>query len=257
MADSYTYFIEQEELKAKHYFDKLHLLIERKNQLFEAIDKYRDYLYFVNFPYKMIERIQYEDIPFICSVTDDYFEDTNEHIILKTNIASYLNLTYNTIPNAINKIKFHSMQSCMPKKIYRQIILQLNKEISSHILLGNSFNFKNRIGALRIARFERDFKREVIDWGETNKAGKKVLHLDDEYLAVKYFKKTSTVDNYKIYRFKFTSFINTPERKQSVFYDSVSTIDEILNEDKVGNLEKMMAIKHLKGINFYNKKNDI
>lgn len=257
MLNSYDYFIKQELAKANHYFDKLHSLIERKNQLFKAISKYQDYLCFVNFPYKMLERAQHESIPYVCSVSDDYFEDTTEHKILKVNIGTYISLTSDTIPNCIRRLDFHSMQSCMPKKVYRQIIAGINKEISAYILKGERYSFRNRIGVLKIARFERNFDKEVINWGETNKAGTKVLHLDDEYLAVKYFKKSSTVDNYKLYRFKFTSFINTPERKQSVFYDNVKDIDEVLEETSVGNLEKMMAIKHLKGINFYSKKDDI
>lgn len=257
MLNNYEYFIQQEQEKAKHYFDRLHDLIDRKNHLFKAISKYKDYLVFVNFPFRLIERIQYQDIPYLYSISDDFFEDTLEHQRLKINITSYLNLNTHTIPNTIERLKFHSMQACMPKKIYRQIMMAINNEISKYLLTGGKYQFKNRIGALKISRFERDFSKEVVDWGETNKEGKRVLHLDDEYLAVKYYKKNSTADNYKLYKFKFTSFINTPERKQTVFYDSVKTIDEILLEDRVGNLEKMMAIKQLKGINYYTKEDGI
>lgn len=258
MKEMYQSFIKQEKERAKSSSDKLHELYETKNQLYNIISKQRSRLMFNNFPIHYIDDIQNNKIKdrSTFALLDDYLDDSQEDFMLKANIKSYLSLNWYTLPQLKKKLKFHILNAHITERNFRILIGEMNNQISNYVLLGNKFNMPFVRASLKIYKYKRDFKKRAVNWGETNKAKKtdpnaKIYHVDDYYIGVRFTKRANTPSRNRLYKFKFTSFINTKKRQQLEYYNSVKHIKDVINDNKVGNLEKMLAIKHLKGINFY------
>lgn len=258
MTEMYKEFIKQEKEKAIFYSNKLHDLYIRKNELYNILCKYRSKLVFNNFPFHYIDRIQNNEIrdKLTFSLLDDYLDDSQDYFIIKGNIKAYLSTNWYNIPTTKAKIKLHVLNSHMNERTFRRFIEAINNNISNYILLGNKYNMPFLRSSLGIYNFNRNFNRPVVDRGETNKARKTnpdaiIYHVDDQYTAAKLIKFPTATENMRLYKFKFTSFINTVERQQLKYYDTVTGFKDILNNNSVGNLEKMLAVKKLKGINFY------
>lgn len=254
----YKDFIKQEKEKAKETFDKLHSLYERKNLLYKLISKHKSKLLLYNFPFHYIDRLQNEEVKGLnFLVLDSHLEDSTEDLVLMANIKTYMTLCNYTIPATHKRLKYHTLNSHMSIINFRRFIDSINKEISNYILMGFKYTLPHIKSNIKIYKFSRDHNNKVIDWGETNKARKidptaKIYRVDDHYLAPMLSKNPKATSKARVYKFKFTSYINTRERKQLVYYDNVKSIEEVIRDNKIGNLEKMLAIKHIKGINYYN-----
>jgi len=259
LQEQYNHFIQGEINRCRFYFDELHLAYSKKNQLFKLIVKHKDYLTFLGVNYKSIEDIQYDKGRKKINVSNLDFDNTPTYIALAANIKVYLYITLEKIPRLKDRIKFHSYLSNIPLSDFRDIYSSINNEISNILIKGGQYSFSKGVGKIRINRFKRNPNVKVVDRGETNKLKKLrkdnyiVFRTDDYFNAVFYNKKNAVCKNNSFYKFKLTSFINTVSRNKQEFYESVKKEEDIINEAKIGNLEKMLAMTKLHGINYYER----
>jgi len=149
----------------------------------------------------------------------------------------------------------------VPLEIYKNIIESFNTDMSKYILNGGVFNLGYGLGNLHIAKKERTKEQKpAINWGESNKVKKELLNagetLYDHLLFPtgkkwlikfsndfsywwRWSNKGQYIKNIKYFSFVPTNFINTKERSQNLIADTVKSIDEILNNDKLGNRDKL------------------
>ncbi|KAF5080361.1 hypothetical protein DSECCO2_120030 [anaerobic digester metagenome] len=266
MLTSYQLFIQQEKQKAEDWFNKLHQLVITKAEIYPILVKYKRYLEFIGFPYSIIEEMYYNPsyncVVGVCNYID---EGDTEHTILRINLTKYITIHTKSIPEAKRQLRFHSLLSCMKERTFKHMTKTVNQEIATDILTGQRYVIPNRMGAIGICRIERCFKKNAINFKLTKEERAKgnnttIYHLEDEYIAAKYFKNYSKMSgaNNKIYKFSFTDFCNRVEsRKIEEFYPTITSIDDVIEEQSIGNLQKMLAICKFKGLNFYPKINDI
>jgi len=257
MNNQYEHFIEHQRRVVGVYSERLHEYYNRKNQLYKIINKYKDYLVIIGFPIQRLRDINLGKSLTNINVYDYSFDDNPKYLTLRSNIYNFLKMACIKIPETIETLDFHVFLLNMPLKNFRDFYKTLNKEISKDIILGNCYNFPHNVGSVRIYRFKRDFNKRVVDRGRSNKLKAQnpdnyiVFHVDDFYNAAIYDKNLAKVPNYKFYRFKLTSFINTKQRRQLEYYDSIKSEEEILETDKVGNLQKMLAMTHFHNPKYY------
>lgn len=259
MIELYEYFIRSQVETITFYFNLLHDVHVKRLELYNIIRKHKDYLYFIGFPYDKLEEFMYNDRRLGINMSEYDFDDTVQRNLLKSNIITFVNLSTRRIPTIEEKIAYHNYLVSISFKTFSNLFLILNNEISSHIIKGRLYDFSNGIGSIKVYRFNRNFKKKSVDWGRSNEQKKitpdryLMYHLDDEYVAAKYIKSKARVQNYKYYRFKLTSYINTKDRSKNNFYKSVECMEDIFKETKVGNLEKVLAVTHLETPKFYDK----
>jgi|AntRauTorcE11897_2_1112592.scaffolds.fasta_scaffold00144_3 hypothetical protein len=107
------------------------------------------------------------------------------------------------------------------KKIYKKVINEFNKMLIGKLLTGIPVNLGGRLGSMQICRAHRNFKNTRVNWGATNKRkeqllkeGKKlydnetgegeeylVLHTDDDYCYIHWYRIMCSVPNKTVYRF--------------------------------------------------------
>lgn len=263
MLEQYNHFIDYHTKLAKVCFDKIHELYKRRSILFAIIERHEEYLRLIGFPFDKFKATENDVKAETFAIDHNAFDENVKYLTLRANINNYIYITFTTLPSLYEALKEHSFLSRMPYRSFRDLYIGLNTEISRRILLGRTYEFPYSVGMLKIVRHKRNFKKKTVDWGESNKLKKEnpdryiVFHLDDEYLAPKFDKSCSRIPNYKYYRFKFTSFINTKERSQLKYYKGVKELEEVFYEPKVGNLEKMIAVTHFEGNNKRYDTNDI
>lgn len=258
MVNQYNHYIKYNRSIIIYLFEELHSLYSKRNILFNIIKNHKSYLIMIGFPYNKLEDIQNN---LSCKSINVYydFDDDVKHMTLRANLSHYVYITCTKIPEVLEKINYYRFMSSIPFKTFKDICFTLNKEISNKLLLGDSYEIPGGGGLLKIKRYTRKFKKKVVDWGESNKLKQTnpdkyiVFHVDDEFTAVHYDKSLAKFPNYKFYRFKLTSFINTKDRSKLNYYNSVNTNEEILNSDNVGNYQKMMAMIKLNTIKHYDK----
>ncbi len=112
----------------------------------------------------------------------------------------------------------------LPYKDFREIICAFNEEAMRQILDGRELNMGKGLSRLSIMRIERDFKRLVIDWENSNKLKAELLaegeelfskdnpdgvkwfvfFTDDWYLRFYWEKKRCSLKNRSAYRLDIT-----------------------------------------------------
>lgn len=259
IVDQYNHFIGTQYNVIREYLDTVHDCYIKRNSLFKQIEKHKPYLIMIGFPYAKLEIIQREDN--VKAINLEYeFDDDPKSLILKSNIQYYVHLSCIRIPDLKLKIEFHQFLLSIKFKNFTDIYSTLNTEIANKIIEGGMYVLPNSKGAyIEIKRFARNFKKNIVNWGESNKLKKInpdryiVYHIDDEYVAPRFGKKNCVYPNYKLYRFKFTSFINGVNRKIEELYPKLNTVEKILQCTKLGNFQKMLAMTKLHGMDYYDK----
>lgn len=267
MLTNYELFIQQEQQKVTDWNDKLHSLVATKAEIYPILLKHKVYLEFIGFPFHTIEEMYYNpNCKTAINVSQFIEEGDTEHIMLRLNLNKYLTMQIYSIPEAKRQVRFHSLLSCIPERTFKLMTKTVNEEIATDLLNGQTYTIPGRMGTVRICRIDRCFTKKAINFKATKEERAKgnnttIYHLEDEYIAVKYFKNNSKVGSdvhNRIYKFTFTEFCNRVEsRKIEDFYPTVKTVDDILNEQSIGNLQKMLAICKLNGIKFYPKINGV
>jgi hypothetical protein len=260
--DSYNYFIAKERELAIMFSGKLHEAYLVMNGIYNKINKHRAYLQFIGFPIHILDKGYNKESKSVLTLYDKHFDDTVEHIQLKANISALTTMYHSVIPTYQTKLAIHSINSSMAYTTYCDIINTINQEIANVVLLGKRFSFRKKIGLLRIHTFNRNFNRKVVDKGETNKLKKQginkiVYHVDDTYVGFKLIRNPESELDVRFYAFTPTNFVNTKDRSKSNFIKNSTSVNEVLRSTKVGNLTKMLAIKKIKGNNFYPNPNDL
>jgi hypothetical protein len=258
----YNHFIDYNINIVKSFFDRFHELYIRKQYLFHAIAKNEEYLKFINFPFDAFVKSYTNDKEFTVSTSNYPFNSDIKNAVLKSNINQYCDIINSKMPEYLRYISRHTFLSNIPYSSFIDIYSELNLNISKTMLRARTYRFngKGLIGDLRIVRYPRNFKKLVADYRKTNirkQQGEEnyvSYHLDDEYCAPVFVKKTSKVRNYKLYRFYFTAFINTSSRQKIAYYESDATDEEVLNNKLIGNREKMLCMIHRHGHKFYKEK---
>lgn len=256
VVDQYNHFIDNEYNAIRETLNELHQLQIRKNTIFNIIRNNRTYLIMIGFPYAKLETIQHEDDLNPINVGYE-FDDDVKSLMLKTNIAQYVYMCCVKIPTLRKKVRYHEYLLQITFKSFMDIYQTLNTEIANKIIRGETYQIPNSGGYLEIKRFPRVFFNKAVNWGETNKARKInpnsgiIYHIDDEYVGAKFVKANCKFPNYKIYRFKFTHFINGSNRKIEELYPKLNTEEKILASDRIGNFQKMMAMTKINGMKYY------
>ena len=239
--------------------DELHKLYDNANDLYQFIAEYKDYLKYIGIDYDKIEKLN-DRIPINSfEVKSRNFDDEMEHQLLKANLNAYVNILTNKIPAIQEEIDFKTYMAHISFESFMDIYSSLNTEISRILILGDRYYFPGKLGGIEILTYDRNFNKQVPDYGKSNKLKKEghehymVFRTDDTYCTPVFLKENSYVKNYKYYRFKFTKFINTKERSQEQYYKDmdVDNVDSIIYDTRVGNWEKMLAIKKIYGEQIY------
>lgn len=255
----YDHFVEYQDKKVKHYVNVLHNLYQKKADLYKVVSSNKRYLVMLGFPYDIINDLQDEVPTRMYNAYDFDFDETPKYLTLKSNIVAYQQIVTKKIPHVISRLKHYTYLMTISEPAFRQLYTTLNYEILRHLLKGRVYEFPNGVGMIKIERINRCFNKRVVDWGTSNKLKKEnpdkyiVYHLDDEYPAVMYHKATARVPNYKYYKFKFTSYINTHDRSNLTYYERAESIDQFYRDTHAGSLQKMLATVHLHGIKHFDK----
>ncbi len=258
-SDQYNHFIDYQVSRVEHYVSLLHELYQRKADLYSVIRNNKSYFIMIGFPYHIIDKLNNEIKTKTYNAYDYDFDDDAKHLMLRSNLVAYQQIVTIKIPHVIDKIKHHTFMMNISKPVFTELYNTLNLEILKHLLKGRVYEFTNRVGMLKIERFERTFNKNVVNYGESNKLKKTnpdnyiVFHVDDEYPAVFYDKSSAKVANYKYYKFKFAKFINGYNRNKYQFYETVESIDQMYKDKTVGSFDKMLAVVHLHGLKHFDK----
>jgi hypothetical protein len=62
-----------------------------------------------------------------------------------------------------------------PYWLYKEVIARFNKKASDAVIFGQVLNFGNRIGNLLIKKIRRNYKKPIVDWGESKKLKNQLL----------------------------------------------------------------------------------
>lgn len=177
--------------------------------------------------------------------------------VISANIYSFFYIVNSRIPALIKQIEFVQMMATMPKLVYFKFQEVINWNISNFILKGDYYNFGKTLGTIRINKVKRNFKKLVIDWGNSNKfkanlvkrgltpysknsGGSKwfLYHSDDDYCYWHWGKSGCAIKNYRYYTFRTIRTGKTG----LMSWAKAKTIDQILNIQNLGNYDRMLAI---------------
>lgn len=262
--DQYDYFVSTQKAELNRCIEEVHNLYIHANKLYDIIIANKEYLKFIKAPVDKIEKLNNRYTTSHYQDTKIDYDDDPEVARLKSNIHTYSNILVYRIPKLQDEIKFRTLMYSMPYKVFLDFYRTLNTEIAVELLLGNRYYIPLRVGDLQVFNYSRDFTKKSVDFGKTNKHKKETgethvfYHLDDKYTAPRYVKTNAAIKNYKYYLFKFNKFINTKSRSKAKLHESITDIDDILYNNKLGNWDKMLAIKHIdksdKRYNDYDRK---
>lgn len=247
----YEYFIATQKADIKKAAKELHELYIHANKLYDIIIDNKEYLRLIKAPVQTIEYLNDRHLLTAYKDTKINYDDDPEIARLKANIHAYSSILTYKIPTLQRDIEFKSLLYAMPYRIFLDFYKTLNTEIAAEMLKGNRYDIPVSVGSLQIFNYHRDFTKKSIDFGRTNKHKKETgethvfYHVDDRYTAPRYVKTFAHVPNYKYYKFKFNKFINTKSRSKTELYQSINSIDDVLYNSKIGNWDKMLAIRHV------------
>jgi hypothetical protein len=173
-------------------------------------------------------------------------------------------LRYNMLKHIMKNIK----ASYVPYTVFKTICHLYNTHLVSSVLKGVEFPL-GRLGSLSIIRKPRLFvmdekdgvptkninwhlslkrKEELIAQGitpynkETNPDGVKWFVYHDEPFTYWFRWIPSRIRHRKLIKFMPTNFINTPDRDHKSILESAKSVDDIINSDKLGNMNKLQTL---------------
>lgn len=62
-----------------------------------------------------------------------------------------------------------------PYWMYKEVLARFNKKASDAVIFGQVLNFGNRIGNLLIKKIRRNYKKAIVDWGESKRLKAEIL----------------------------------------------------------------------------------
>jgi hypothetical protein len=270
--DIYNNLIESSSCKFKELQDELHNTYITKLVLYNNLLEYRDTLnkciskYSKSNNHCNIDNLfKYEDKE-KGSITLSSKDILDEDELKNHNIIATYNSFYYICTKKIARLKdyiqYYLMICKLPYSVYTTIIKRTNKSIANHILLGERYGFGQMLSFLEICIKDRSFSKTVVDFGKTNAFKKELLakgiplydnktgkgekyliyHTEDNYAFFYWRKAECHIANSVMYSFKATDFTNGKCRKIEEFYKKVTSINEILESEQIGNMNKLQAI---------------
>jgi nucleoid DNA-binding protein len=245
--ESYNIFIKNCKLKIDKYNKELHNLINIASTFKTLLDSSNN---------EILENY-FKDIAFLDEVKTIPKLDYRLESIFKC----YKSYTNYRIPFLKKMLKLYNLMSIIPYENYYDIVLNYNMNLSYNLLQGHTITI-NRIGKLTIEYREKRCNRLILDQKKTKEIKEKykqeninkdyrVFNTNDTYLYFSFYK-FKRVKNYEYYHFEPTNYNNTDDRKIENYYKTKKTIDDIILNTKLGNLQKANSI--LKQDNMYKLK---
>lgn len=62
-----------------------------------------------------------------------------------------------------------------PYWMYKEVVARFNKKASDQIIFGKALNFGHRIGNLLIKKINRNYKKAIVDWGESKRLKAQII----------------------------------------------------------------------------------
>ena len=239
--ESYKVFLNIVEKKIEHYSNELHFSIGLCSTLNGAI---------LNSTNKEI--IDYfKDIDFLSSFNRDYILKLDIEPSLHAIIKTYYSYVHFRIPYLNTMLDNYMFISSIPYDIYYEITGKYNTELSKFVLLGEKVTL-SKLGNLRILYKHKKVNKLILDYKKTKENKKyfeennikedyRVYNTNDEFLYF-IFSRFPIIRNLEYYNFKPTTYINLVDRKIENYYASDKTEDDIINNIKLGNIQKANAL---------------
>lgn len=166
----------------------------------------------------------------------DYYTNTINDMIMKTIFTTgsygfgsiFGNISIKYKERDFTKIKYDWDESL-------NTLLAIVKEVDPE--LHNSYIDK----IITKKQFIQESKKYV--YNETNPNGKKWLVRRDDDGAVWFiWNKPMWLQNYQLYSFTPTNYIHTPSRSQNEYVKTMTSVDEAINDSRLGNRDKLNII---------------
>lgn len=62
-----------------------------------------------------------------------------------------------------------------PYWLYKEVLSRFNKRAADAVIFGKAFNFGSRIGNLLIKKIRRNYKKPIVDWGESKRLKAQII----------------------------------------------------------------------------------
>lgn len=254
----YEDFVNVHLVKLDELIKELHIAYLTRNALYNNLLDHEDAISSSGINFNLIMDIVLKDIvhsPPDLSKLD--IGDKTKTKVIKYTINSLFYTACQRIPTLIKQIKFTQVLSRIPRDIYYNLQETINWNISNSILKGDFYNFGRGLGRISIKYCKRNFKKLVIDWGNSNKfkdsliergltpytkeeGGAKwfIYHTDDDFCFWYWSKSGCSIKNFRYFTFRAI-------RTAKVGIDDwckTKTLQDILNIKNLGNFDRMIAI---------------
>lgn len=268
--EQYKAYISIVDEKIKDNLIKIESIVVKKNYLYKIISTLKEYIVGGEEIWNKITKL-YGDtslqIPkYFTKLDISKITLINENEIklsvLKTYFISFIQQVSRekVLQLEVSKLELEKV----PLEIYKHIVESFNTDMSKYILNGGTFNLGYGLGNLHIEKKERKKEQKpAINWGESNKVKKELLdageklydHLlfptgkrwlirfsDDASYWWRWGCKGRYIKNIQYFSFVPTNFINTKERSQNLIADTSKSINDILDNEKLGNRDKLNVL---------------
>jgi hypothetical protein len=254
--EQYDNFRNSVRSKVTKAIDAIHTAIKNKHFIFKFLETYEFHIRKAGIDFDKLREFNSNDYNSNFYINKDVkiIDDEILNEMLRSNLNNFIYLSYTRIDNLLNYIEHMTFIYNMPYSIYIKLIRNFNTEVISEVLEGNHYAFGHGLSKISIKRGKRAEDKKAVNWKKSNELkqttggkGEYIIYHDSMYYYFYYWNKSNCkIANHLYYSFKVNSFINTDNRKVSEFYENLKTVDDIVNEKKIGNFQKMNCMLHLK-----------
>jgi len=245
----YNNFIESINSKINKAVDDIHIAISNKRYIFSYLKKYEYDIRKAGIDFDKLKEFSKTDINSSFSINKNLkiVDDEILNNILHSNLNTFIYLSYVKIDTLLDYIKYMTYISNISFPIYRFLIKSFNRNIVESLIKGDSYSFGFGLSSISIKRGKRSNNKKAIKWGESNKKRKEgsenwLSYHESPYYNFFYWNKSDCkISNYIFYNFKVTNFINTFDRSINNYYANVESIKQVIDDDQIGNLQKLNA----------------
>jgi len=242
---------------------EIHKLRLSKNAMYALLKTMEDKLADINVKMEYVDTIQYNPDKKASWNYKLVGDNPNMNVTLKELFYKYV-VTSNRILEYSRSYSILGSLRDIDYKSYSEIVNLIGEEISKGVLLGNKYLFKKTLGNITIGRFPKTPGKLTIDWARSNKNKQEILNRggvprlgdnngenwlmyreDESYLAFNWNRDGIKIKNGVYYSFKATNFINTENRVNSDIQSQCRNISQTLNNDKIGNIQKMLHLSSI------------
>lgn len=240
--DSYSTFINGINNRIKYYSDELHFSIAMCSTF---------YTFICNSNNKTVANY-FKEIGFLnqCKHVNSFNND-NLSIELQSTIKIYRSYVMSRIPYFNEMLDNYIFMSSIDYDTYYYMISLYNSELSKLLLIGDEV-ILSKLGKLSILCEAKKTTKKILDFKKTKENKKyfednnikgdyRIFNTNDEYLVYVLCKNPSQ-KGLIYYHFEPTNYNNMQDRKIENYYLLTKTDEEILNNTKIGNVQKMNAL---------------